>query len=277
MKTLVWLEATAGAPELAPLWEFLADRVDALAEGRVATRVVHAGIDAGGIRTAPNRLLSDAAVLARAVEVDAGDAADALVIGCWGAPTSAVRAAVGIPATGLADANVRAVGSLARRAVVVTVAESLVPVFADEIDALGSAGFLMDRPVRAYAPESTHLDVLRAIEDPTDLISRFDATARRAVDDGADAIVVGCGYLAPIFAAHGYTAVSTAADVPILDCNRIALEHALHLRTLADAGIAPTARGYLRPVHARHRALASASHRLLGSTPLPIPQEGTTP
>lgn len=273
MRTLVWLEATVGDPALDDLWSFLASYVDGLAAGRVRTRLVHAGTDAGGIRTPANRLLSDAVVLAKAVEQDAG--ADALVIGCWGAPTPAVRAAVSAAVTGLGEASVRAASTLGRRAAVVTVAESLAPVFSDEIRDLGGAHTFLGQPVRAYAPESTHLDVVRAVEDPTDLIERFDVTARRAVDDGADAVVVGCGYLGAIFAVHGYTAVGGAPDVPVIDPNRLALEHVLQLRLLADAGMGPTPRGYVRPTGARRDALLTTTRRLIDVSPALPTQEGT--
>ncbi|WP_159502299.1 aspartate/glutamate racemase family protein [Microbacterium sp. 18062] len=265
MKTLTWLEATHGDPALDDLWAFLADRVELLAAGRVATRLRHTAVDTGGIRTPANRLMSDAAILAAGL--DAQDTSDAIVIGCWGAPTDAIRAACPIPVSSLPDGSVRAVGSLAKRAVVVTVAPSLVPIFGEDLDGLGTTGFLADRPVRAYAPESTHEDVVRAITDPTDLIARFDTVAERAVRDGADAIVVGCGYLAPIFTAHGYTSVLAHPDVPVLDCNRLAFEHALQLIQLDEAGISPTPGGYVRPVGARLDALLDAG-RLFTRNPV---------
>lgn len=258
-RTLTWVEATEGDPRHERLWRFLAEQVEVLVAGRLRTRVVHAPFAAGGIRTPANRLLSDAGVLAAAL-ADAG--ADVIVLGCWGAPTVAVRTAVPGVVSSLPDGSVRAVGSLARRAVVVTVAPSLVPIFTDDLVGSGASGFLADRPVRAYEPESTLDEVVAAIDSPDALIARFDAAAREAVADGADAIVVGCGYLAPIFTAHGYTSVGGHPEVPVLDCNRLAVEHALQLLALADAGIEPTARGYVRPRGLRAEALAAASARL---------------
>jgi Asp/Glu/hydantoin racemase len=190
---------------------------------------------------------------------------DALVVGCWGAPTEAVRSALSIPVSSLPDASVRAVGSLARRAVVVTVAQSLAPIFAEDLARLGATGFLPHRTVRAYDPESTHEEVLGAIADPRDLIDRFDKAAEAAADDGADAIVVGCGYLAAIFSAHGYESLLRHPDVPVLDCNRLAFEHALQLIALDAAGIRPTQRGYVRPVGASEDLLVDAAGRLGGS------------
>ncbi|TPW74238.1 aspartate/glutamate racemase family protein [Schumannella soli] len=257
---ITWIEATPGDPALAGTWTMLAEEVEKLARGRAVTRLRHVAIGAGGIRTAPNRLMSDAAILAAALESD--DDSDAMVIGCWGAPTEVVRAAVASPLTSLPDGSVRAVASLARRAVLVTVSPTLVPLFADDLRRLGASGFLETAPVRACDPESTPGDVLEAVTDPEALIARFDAVAQGAVRDGADAIVVGCGYLAPIFTRHGYTHVAGHPDVPVLDCNRLAFEHALLLLELARAGIAPTPRGYVRPRGDRDVALRAAAASL---------------
>lgn len=259
MKTVTWLEATHGDPGLDDLWTFLADAVERLAEGRVRTRLQHTALNTGGIRTPANRLLSDAAILASGL--DAQHSSDAIVIGCWGAPTGAVRSASKVPVSSLPDGSVRAMGSLAKRAVVITVAPSLVPIFTGDLQAMGASDFLADRPVRSYAPESTHLDVVRAIVDPSDLIDRFESAAEQAVRDGADVIVVGCGYLAPIFTHHGYTHVLAHPDVPIVDCNRLAFEHVLQLMRLDDAGITPTPRGYVRPDAPRRDALSAAARR----------------
>ncbi|WP_159706605.1 aspartate/glutamate racemase family protein [Arthrobacter sp. 18067] len=260
MQTITWIEPTQGDPALADLWSFLREQVAVLAAGRVKTQMIHAPVAAGGIRTMANRLMSDAAILSASLEAEADS--DALVLGCWGAPTAAVRAAVGVPVSSLPDGSVRAVGSLAKRAVLVTVAQSLVPIFVDDLSAHGASQFLRERPVRAYDPETNHLDVLRAVAQPGAIIDHFDAAAQRAVDDGADAIVVGCGYLGPIFAANGYSSVRKHPDVPVLDCNRLAFEHALHLLRLSDSGIGPTPRGYVRPSGARAEALAAVAARL---------------
>jgi len=262
MMRLTWIEATVGDPAHAPLWELLAAHVERLAAGRAQVRLRHVDTDAGGIRTPANRLLSDAAVLATAL--DAQGASDALVVGCWGAPTVAVRDAVAVPVSTLTDAVARTAGSLARRAAVVTVAPVLAPLFADDLAAHGASGLA----VTAYAPESTLADVTRAVTDPGDLIARFDTAARSAVEEGADAVIAGCAYLGALFAAHGYTAVGGAPDVPVWDPNALAMEHVLSLARLAEAGIRPTDRGYPRPHGDRARALTAAARRLDG-TPSP--------
>lgn len=264
MPTLTWIDATEGAPELADLWEFLAEQVAALSVGRFDTRLHHLTMDTGGVRHAATRLLNDAALLTAAHE--AGNGSDAIVLGCWGSPIRAVRAAVPVPVTSLPEGSARAVSSLARRATVVTVAPSLVPIFTSELRELGTCGFDDARPVRAYAPESTHAQVMAAIANPTALIDRFNAVAVEAVDAGADAIVVGCGYLAPIFSAHGYTTVLGHPDVPVYDCNRLAFEHVTSLYELDRFGIGPAPHSYAPPSGARGRAFSAAVRTVADTT-----------
>ncbi|MGO3885478.1 MAG: aspartate/glutamate racemase family protein [Mycetocola sp.] len=244
-RTLTWLEATPGDPAAAELWEFLADSVATLAGGRIGTRVQHTAVAAGGIRTPATRAMSDAVLVASAMT--AQQQGDVLVFGCWGSPVRAARSAVGVPVTGLAEGSCAAIPSLASSAVVVTVAPTLCSPFEAEVRGYGAAGWQPQRAVRSYAPESTLAEVCQAIQDPGPLIDRFDLAAREAVADGADSVVVGCGYLAPIFTAHGYTAVRGHPDVPVLDCNRLAMEHALHLLALSDAGIGPSPLASPRP------------------------------
>lgn len=273
---LTWIEATAGNPRHQRLWDYLRGEVEALAAGRAEIDFVHLPVVTGGIRTPANRLMNDTAVLAAALDRAHPDGArpgegerpsDVTVIGCWGAPTEIVRAALNgpdrrIPVTSIPDAAVRVVGSLARSAVVVTVSPALIPIFADDLRRMSASGFHAITPVRAYDPESTHDDLVEALDDPTALIARFDAVAQEAVADGADAIVVGCGYLAPIFTGAGYAHVQGHPDVPVIDCGRLAMEHALLLHELGERGIAATPGGYPPPRGPQFGALRSAAARL---------------
>lgn len=265
MKTVTWIEATHGASELASLWEFLEQEVRVLAGNRVRVIFRHLPFESGGIRSAPNRLLNDAAVLAAAI--DAAEESDAVVIGCWGAPTSIVRSALnsdGCPVvvTSIPEASARAIGSLAKRAVVITVAQSLVPIFSEDLARMGASGFHRERPVRAYTPDSNHEDILNALNEPEALIARFDDEAQKAVEDGADAVVVGCGYLAPIFAKAGYTSVRGHPDVPVLDSARLAMEHARMLLELQAAGIRATMRGHIAPLESQMKPLEHFASRM---------------
>lgn len=254
--TLVWLDVTDGAAEFAPLWKFLSEYVAGLSAGRYRTVLRHSGRTCGGIRHPATRILQDAASLAAANRAAAE--ADVLVLGCWGSPTVAVRSILEIPVAALAEASILATRALAARAAVVTVAPSLVAPFAADCMQISGGRGLLSRPVWAYDPASSYADVVEALERPGALINRFDAVARDAVSAGADAIITGCGYLGPVFASHGYTAVRGAPDVPVLDCTRMGFEHANMLYRLASAGHGPSSRGYARPTQPALAAMNSA-------------------
>jgi Asp/Glu/hydantoin racemase len=248
MPTMSWIDATVGKPELAPLWTFLREQVEVVVDGRMDVRLSHLGLDSGGVRHPATRLLNDAALLAAAVREER--TCDVMVLGCWGSPVTRVRAAIDVPVASLPEASAHAITTLARRAVVVTVASALVATFTLDLAEYGGVG-LHPEPVISWDPESTHGEVVDAIESPGLLIDRFDQAARAAVDNGADAIVVGCGYIGPILAAHGYTHVRELPDIPVLDCNRLAAEHALFLYRLQSAGVRPAPRSYASPTGAR--------------------------
>ena len=143
----------------------------------------------------------------------------------------------------------------------ITVAPSLVPIFADDLTRLGVSGFLADRPVRAYDPESTHLDVLRAITDPTDLIARFDAVAAGwlMVPTRSSSAAGTWRRSSPL------TATSACSDTPMCRCWTATVSRSVTRCSrshLQDAGIIPSPRGYPRPAGARETALIEASRLL---------------
>jgi len=264
LASLSWLDATTGDPGLEQLWSFMREQVSLVVDGRMEVRLHHVGLSTGGVRHAATRLLNDAAILAAATQVE--DTSDAIVLGCWGSPVQRVRAAVGVPVASLPEASALAASTLARSAVVVTVAPALAPAFREDLVAYGARGF-HQVPVVSYTPESTHLDLVHAIQDPSELIDRFDRAACSAAEVGADAIVVGCGYLAPVFSAHGYTHVRGRPDVPVWDCNRLAVEHALALHRLHISGVRPAPLSYDRPRGITAQTFEVALDSLRGSLP----------
>lgn len=257
---LTWLEATVGDPARAPLWSFLRRWLARRAGPGVETRLVHFPGNAGGVRHPATRLLTDAMALA-AIEA-AAPQADLVVLGCWGAPALTARALSSVPVTGLTEGSVRLGAALARRPAIVTVAEGLRATLEQDIDAMGLRGVLLDPPVWWLDPPSTPGDVDAALHDPEPLVARFDAVATRAADAGADAILNGCGYVGPILADAGYRHVHGRPDVPVYDCNELALTFGLALARLAGAGWKPSPRSFGPPPEAAHEALRGALGRL---------------
>lgn len=253
---LLWLEATEGRAELAGLWSFLRRYLTDLAGDRVSVELRHLPGGAGGVRHPATRLLQDAVALSAAAQ--AADDADLVVFGCWAAPVLEARALLGIPVTGLAEGSVRLGSLLATRPAVVTVAEGLRPGFDRDLATFGAAGaglWWLD-------PASTHEDVLEAVERPGALVDRFDRVARRAVDAGADAVLVGCGYLGPLFTVHGYRHVGGHPDVPVLDCCLLGFQLGTTLLDLRRAGVEPSARAFPQVPPASRQPLAAAMERL---------------
>lgn len=57
---------------------------------------------------------------------------------------------------------------------------------------------------------------------------------------------------------HGDAAVLGHPDVPVYDCNRLAIEHASNLYALARSGIRPAPRSYGQPKGRQAAAFAAA-------------------
>lgn len=235
-RRVTWLEATEGRDALAGLWGLLRSYLDHIAGDRATVTLRHLPTAAPGARHPAARLLSDAVALGQAQQAAAG--ADVLVYGCWAAPVAEARALVDVPVTGLTEASVRLGATLAARPAVVTVSEGLRHGLERDFAALGAP----DLPLWWLEPASSHDDVLVAVDEPAALIDRFDRVARRAADAGADAILVGCGYLGPLFTVHGYRHVGGRPDVGVLDCCLLAFEFANLLADLAVRGVRPSRR-----------------------------------
>lgn len=111
---------------------------------------------------------------------------DALIIGCFGDPgLEAGRELVGVPLVGPAQASMHLAAQLGDRFGIVTVVSQVVP--------------MLRRLARVYGLEST-LASLRAVDVPvlelrsrrSEVIATLEQQGRAAIEDGADALVLGC-------------------------------------------------------------------------------------
>jgi allantoin racemase len=259
---LIWLEATDGKPELNDLWSFLRRYLNETAGANFSVELRHFPAGAGGVRHPSTRLANDGIALAAAESAAAE--ADLLVFGCWASPTIEARALVDVPVTGLTEASVRLGPIFAFRPAIVTVAEGLRMSYERDIAQFGATNSLLDPPVWWLDPQSTHEDVLEAVDSPGSVIDRFDVVAHRAVDAGADAILVGCGYFGPLFTVHGYTHVSGRPDVPVLDCCLLAYQLGSTLLDMHRRGVDPSERAYPTVPPASVEPLRSALARVRG-------------
>jgi allantoin racemase len=241
---VVWVEATEARPGLAPLWRKLDAYVRELAQGEFNTVTRAFPGPAGGVRHPAAWLLSAATGLAIAADMEAE--ADLIVFNDWAMPVHEARALLSVPVTGISEASVILGNVLARQPAIVTVAEGMRPGLERDIKSFGLWGRGPQHAIWWLDPPSTHEDVVQAIEDPAPLIARFDAVARQAVADGADAILTGCGYFGPIFTMHGYSHVSDRPDIPVYDCTALGMEFGRLLYRLHNASAQPSRRGFPR-------------------------------
>ena len=269
--TLAWIEGTEARPGLARLWEFLDGYLKDLAGDEFD--VVYAAFPraAGGVRQAAPRLLSEALGLTTAAEsVVAG--ADLVIFNDWAMPVHATRSYLDVPVTGVNEASAILGGALSQRPAVVTVAEGLRWGFEADLRSFGVLDKMTRPPVWWLDPQSTHEDVMVAVDKPEALVERVDRVARRAVEAGADSILVGCGYLGPVLANAGYAHVLDRPDVPVYDCTRLAYELGRTLYRLHVAGVLPSRRGFAVPAGSSLTAARDVLTHLtvVGDGPAPL-------
>lgn len=115
---------------------------------------------------------------------------DGVIVAAFGDPgLTALRARLAVPVTGIAEAGMAEAAMGGRRFAVVTTTPDLVAAIARTAAAYGHAGHFA----------GTHLtpgDPLDVMADPGRLVEALDEACRRAIRDGAEAIVIGGGPLA---------------------------------------------------------------------------------
>lgn len=243
---LAWVEATEARPGLNGLWEYLDDYLHEQAGDEFDVVFASFPRPAGGVRQLGPRLLSEVMGLA-AADAAAQRGADLVIFNDWAMPIHAARAHLDVPVTGVAEASAVLGSVLAQRPAIVTVAEGLRWGFEKDIREFGLSSKFLYPPVWWLDPQSTHEDVQEAVEEPDAYVKRFDEVASQAVAAGADAILVGCGYVGPVLAHAGYTHVSRHPEVPVLDCTRLSFELGVLLYRLAKSGITPSRVGFAQP------------------------------
>jgi Asp/Glu/hydantoin racemase len=243
---LAWIEATEARPGLNGLWKYLDHYLHEQAGDEFDITFASFPRPAGGVRQLGPRLLSEVMGLA-AADAAAKRGADLVIFNDWAMPVYSARAHLEIPVTGVAEASAVLGSVLAQRPAIVTVAEGLRWGFEKDIREFGLSSKFLYPPVWWLDPQSTHEDVQEAVDDPLAYVQRFDDVASQAVAAGADAILVGCGYVGPVLAHAGYTHVSGHPDVPVLDCTRLSFELGVLLYRLAKSGISPSRVGFAQP------------------------------
>jgi Asp/Glu/hydantoin racemase len=104
---------------------------------------------------------------------------------------------------------------------------------------------LRERAIPTVLVDAAFADVGKGLKDPAELVERFSAAARIAIERGAEAVIPGQLYLSEAMARAGVTRIDEA---PIIDGLTATLKMAEAMADFKRAGISVTRRGY---THAR--------------------------
>ena len=159
----------------------------------------------------------------------------AIIVGCFGDPgLSGAREVTSIPVVGPGQASAHLAAQLGSRFAVVTVVDEVVPAIRRQMRGHGLDGFLSD----VLAVEVPVLE-LRSRRD--EVVGELEAAARRAVCNGADALVLGCMTMGFLDVARD---LQEHVGVPVVNPVLASLKLA---ETMMVAGLAPSVAAYPSP------------------------------
>jgi allantoin racemase len=220
---ILWNEATSGAPVLDPLWQLLRDYFPRVARPDTEVVVRHVSVSGNYIRSLYTELLNNRAVVENVIVAER-EGYDAVVLGCWADPLWEAREVVDIPVVGIGEAAMLLATTLGSRFAVITVAPGVVPTIEIDLRLYGLEDRAIPRPVRSLDPPSDADLLVESVTDPhRRLIPNLERVAQGCIQDGAEVIVIGCGYYGPILSQHGYNEIP-GTGVPVLDCSAAGLK-----------------------------------------------------
>ncbi len=147
---------------------------------------------------------------------------DAFIVGSFSEPfLRETRSAVNIPVVSLAESALTTAWSLTERFALIT----LSPAYARRLDDLAHRHGLQSRLGGAYGldPSYTERDATAALDDPAELLGKFERTIRKATADGADLIIPAEGIVNQIVAESGLNELDGAT---VMDSLAVCLLHA---------------------------------------------------
>lgn len=147
---------------------------------------------------------------------------DAFVVGSFSEPfLRELRSAVDIPVVSVSEATMLVACSIGRRAAPISNDPAIAWLVGQSIE-LHGLGARIHRPV-SIEPALDEHEMAAAFSAPARLVESFTATARRAIDEGADVIIPAEGVLSEFLWTQGVTAIGR---VPVLDSFGVAWCHA---------------------------------------------------
>jgi Asp/Glu/hydantoin racemase len=215
---IFWNEATSGPSDFEPLWQLLNDYFPKVARPDTIVEVRHQAQSGNFIRSQYTELINNRNVVENALNAQV-EGYDAVVLGCWADPLWELRSEMDIPVHSIGEASFLMAMTLGLRFAVITVAPGVVPLIEKDLWIYGLEKRAIYRPVRSLEPASDAELLLESIKDPeTRFLPNFERVALQCIADGAEVIIVGCGYYGPILSVHGYNQIP-GTGVPVLDCS----------------------------------------------------------
>lgn len=149
-----------------------------------------------------------------------------------------IRGLVDIPVVGYGESAMLTACMLGRKFGVLLFIDDM-----DELIAQNAKGHGLESRFAGAMPVGfTFTDVLKAFEDPTELIERFTVAARRLIAAGADVIIPGEAPMNVLLARNGIVEVD---GVPVLDSLATWIKQAEAMADLRKlCGIKPSRKGY---------------------------------
>lgn len=183
-------------------------------------------------------------ILDNALRAEAGGY-DVFAVGSVQDPGLAeARSLLGIPVVGYGEAAMHFACLLGSRFGVIAFQQGFDQLMDLRIRDLG----LAERAVPTLLIDADFGHVGKGLQDPGEIVERFCVTARRAIAQGAEALIPGQLYLSEAIARAGLTRVD---EVPIVDGLTATLKMAESMADMHRMGISVTRRGY---THARPSA-----------------------
>lgn len=176
------------------------------------------------------------------------------------------RSLVDIPVVGYGESAMHFACCLGSRFAVVAFQAGFDQIVDLRIRKLG----LAERALPTVLMDADFADVGRALQDPAELVERFQTAARRAIAQGAEVIIPGQLYLGEAIVRAGMTRID---EVPIVDGLAATLKMAEAMADLKRLGVSVTRRGY---THARPSRDAIEHARAIHKRPPISPTKKTS-
>ena len=252
MSRILWQNNTTvfpgGEKDFARVWDVIQAHFKRVGRPDTVVTLQHLDRSTNFVRSRYGDFVNSKEVVECLINADKGY--DAAVIGCMtDSGLYEAREAVSMPIVAVAEAPMLMSLALGYRFAIVTVDQAIVPNMEKLVRLYGLESRSIYRPVRAVDTPLYRQDYLQAVDDPEKVvIPRFEKVARECILDGAEVIIIGCGYLGPILYSHGYREISGTGALA-LDPTTSALKLA---ESLADmrllAGIEKSRAGYFKPI-----------------------------